>query len=66
MGVAVDETGHEDHAGAVDDLGGGLLGGDFGDVDDLAVLHAHMTAEEHIVALVHGHNSDVGNQSIQI
>ena len=65
MGVAVHQTGHQDHAGAVDDLGGLNFGSLPADGGDFAFGNAHMAAENHIQTLIHGHNGYVGNQSIQ-
>ena len=62
--VAVDQAGHDYHAGAVNDGFGRLLGRCAGDGDDFTVLNAQKRAEKHLVAFVHGHNGDVGNQSV--
>ena len=61
MGVAVDQAGHADHAGAVDDLGGLLGRSLLADVNDLAVRNADVTAKDHIQIFIHGHDCDVGN-----
>ena len=61
MGVAVDETGHGDHAGAVDEGIGLLLGSGFFNGDDFAILDADVGTEEDVHFGIHGHNSDVGD-----
>ena len=66
MGMAVYETGDGYHTGAVKDGFGLLLGSGLFNGDDFAVFDADVGTEQHIHFGVHGHNSDVGNQSIQI
>ena len=66
MGVAVDQAGHQHHAGAVNDflglfrLGGRVLAhiGNFsvGDADETAGVLVH--------GLIHGHHSGIGKQCI--
>ena len=65
MGMAVDEAGHGYHAGAVEDGFGSVLGSGLFDGDDFAVFNADIGTEEYLHFGVHGHNGDVGNQSIQ-
>ena len=65
MGVAVDQAGDGHHSGAVDN-GLGLLRGSFlFNRQDLAVLNGNICPEQNIHSGIHGHNSDIGNQSIQ-
>ena len=61
MGVAVDETGHDHHAGAVDDGCRLLCGRGLGNGGNFAILDAKERTEEHIHFFVHGHNGDIGN-----
>ena len=49
------------HAGAVDDGGGLLRRGDFGDGKDFTIGDADIAAEENFHPFIHGHNGDVGN-----
>ena len=64
MGVAVDEAGDGHHAGAVDNGGGGLLGGGFLNGDDLASVDADVGPEEHLHFGIHSHRGDVGDQYV--
>ena len=60
VGMAVDQTGHEDHALAVDDLFGTFLGRGLGDEGDLPVRDAHEGSEVDVHRLVHRDGGDVG------
>ena len=63
-GNAIDETGHDHHAGAVDDGSRLLLGRNLGNGRDLAVLNAKERAEQNVHFFIHGHDRDIGNQGI--
>ena len=64
VGVAVDQTRHQDHALAVHDLLGLLLRGGLLDPGDLSVRDAHKGPVINVHRLVHGDDGDVGKQCI--
>ena len=63
--MAVDQAGHGNHAGAIDDGLGLLLGSFLGDGGDFALGDANIGGEQHIHLGIHGHNRDIRDQSIQ-
>ena len=66
VGVAVDEAGHQHHAGAVDDLLGllRLRGRILAHIGDFSVGDADETAGVLVHGLIHGHHSGIGKQCI--
>ena len=65
MGVAVYQTGHGHHTGAVHNGGRLFFRCGLAYVSNFTVSNGNICPKEHIHFFVHSHHGDIGNQSIQ-